>query len=72
MGPLSAVAVAFAFVMTGFTWLTWITASTHTLGVIYCICAIALLVDAFWLGSGPRWHSWRERHPVVVNRPPGP
>jgi hypothetical protein len=48
MGPLSAVAVAFLFIMLGLTWIGWITVATHGLGVIALICAALVLIDTFW------------------------
>jgi hypothetical protein len=52
MSPLSAVAVAVAFLILGMTWIAWITATPHTLGVIFIIAAIVVLVDAFWHARG--------------------
>lgn len=48
MGPLSAVAVAFLFIMLGLTWIGWVTASAHALGIIALICAALVIIDAFW------------------------
>lgn len=59
MGPLSAVAVAVSFLILGLTWISWITASTHALGVIFLIAAVVVLLDAFWINSAARYHAWR-------------
>lgn len=63
MGPLSAVAVAVSFLILAMTWLTWITASATTLGWIFFIAAIVVLVDTFWSHFGST---------LVVRRGPPP
>jgi hypothetical protein len=54
MAPLSAVA---AFVLAGILGLTtggWITGSPKLFGLIYIVCGLVFLVDAFWVRSA-RW-----------------
>lgn len=71
MGPLSAVAVAGSFIILGLTWIAWITASAHTLGIIFLIATALVLLDAFWFGSGHRYAAWRGERVVQPVAPPG-
>jgi hypothetical protein len=62
MGPLSAVAIAVWLFIVGLVWVATITASLHFfLGVLAIIVAIVVLLDAFWIGSGARWATYRDR-----------
>lgn len=61
MGPLSAVAIAVWLLALCATWLTWITASLHVLGWLGIIVVVVILLDAFWIGSGPRYAAWRHQ-----------
>ena len=49
MGLVSAIAVAFLFVMLGLTWTAVVAASVHFLGVVAIVVAIVVLIDALWL-----------------------
>jgi hypothetical protein len=61
MGPLSAIAAAFSFVMVGLTWIGAITAGLEFLGWVLIISAVVFVLDTFWFGSGTRYAAWRGR-----------
>lgn len=61
MGPLSAVVIAFWLFIFGATAATWISASPHFYGILAIVVAVIVLLDAFWIGSGRRWDTYRGR-----------
>lgn len=61
MGPLSAVAVAFWLLMFSAAQLAWWTVSAKALGWIGIVVMALVLLDAFFVGSGARWVTFRAR-----------
>jgi hypothetical protein len=48
MGPLSAVAISVTFILFGLDVGTWATINAKTMGVIFIIAAVLVILDVFW------------------------